>query len=117
MRRTHKPVHKCYDCPLNLGERCAVYAYPHDMWHGRKKCPGYRNERMFAEWQAEEQRRSEKGDVVARKAEMKERQTEAVHEDGKLDPKHPKRSGFTKLKSAMKKKAKASKKAERRRPR
>jgi len=50
MRRTHKPVRKCYDCGLNLGDRCGVFEYPHDKWQNGHKCPGYRNEVMLQEF-------------------------------------------------------------------
>jgi hypothetical protein len=48
-----KPVRKCHDCGLNLGDHCGVYSAPRDMWH-RRNCPGYRNEEMLARYEAEQ---------------------------------------------------------------
>lgn len=100
MRRSPKPVHECYDCPLNLGESCAVYEFPRQMWHGRKKCPGYRNEEMYQQWLAEQVRHQDKMDALQRRQEMRLRQAEAAHEDGHVNPKRPERSGFSEAKKA-----------------
>jgi len=51
MHRNHKPIRKCHNCPLNLGDRCAIYESPHDQWHDKDKCPGYMNEVLLAEYE------------------------------------------------------------------
>jgi hypothetical protein len=38
MRRTRKPVHKCYSCLLNLGDHCWLYKYPRGQWRSGKTC-------------------------------------------------------------------------------
>lgn len=46
MHKTAKPVRKCRDCKLNLGDRCGVFANPHEEWeHG--KCRGFGNEDLY----------------------------------------------------------------------
>ena len=52
-KRNQKPVRKCHDCELNLGDRCGVYSVPKEMWHHRR-CPGYQNQEMFRQYQAEQ---------------------------------------------------------------
>jgi len=41
MRRNAKPVRRCYSCPLNLGDRCWLYAYPRGQWRGDRRCAAY----------------------------------------------------------------------------
>ncbi|MFO7870843.1 MAG: hypothetical protein R6V03_05370 [Kiritimatiellia bacterium] len=41
MRRSEKPVRKCYSCPLNLGDHCWLYAYPRGQWRNRRKCSAF----------------------------------------------------------------------------
>jgi hypothetical protein len=38
MRRSRKPVRKCYSCPLNLGDHCWLYKYPRGQWRPGKRC-------------------------------------------------------------------------------
>ncbi|NQT93263.1 MAG: hypothetical protein HQ559_10915 [Lentisphaerae bacterium] len=38
MRRSAKPVRRCYSCPLNLGDHCWLYAYPRGQWRGDRRC-------------------------------------------------------------------------------
>ncbi|MCX7590824.1 MAG: hypothetical protein N2255_04265 [Kiritimatiellae bacterium] len=52
MKPSPKPVRECHDCGLNLGDRCAIYPVPRMMWHHRE-CPGYKNEEMLRQYQAE----------------------------------------------------------------
>lgn len=49
MRRSAKPVRKCHPCPLNLGDRCWVYASPRDQWRNRS-CPGFSSEDLAAQY-------------------------------------------------------------------
>jgi hypothetical protein len=50
MKVNHKPVRKCHDCGLNLGDRCAVFDVPRERWHHRP-CMGYKNEEMLRQYQ------------------------------------------------------------------
>ena len=52
-KQSPKPIRECHDCGLNLGDHCGVYAVPRAMWHHRS-CPGYKNEAMLAEYEAEQ---------------------------------------------------------------
>jgi hypothetical protein len=52
MHHNAKPVRKCVGCGLNLRDKCGVFADPHAMWHGRRVCPGFGNEKMLAEYEA-----------------------------------------------------------------
>jgi len=49
MKRTGKPVRKCYKCLLNLGDQCWLYAYPRGQWRG-KRCTGFENEAAYEEY-------------------------------------------------------------------
>ena len=55
MKRNQKPVRKCGACGLDFGDHCGVYESPRDMWHHRS-CPGYKNEDMLRQYQAEQTR-------------------------------------------------------------
>jgi hypothetical protein len=57
MHLSAKPVRKCHGCGLNLGDRCGVFENPRLMWERHAACPGYRNEKMLAEYQVAEARR------------------------------------------------------------
>ncbi|MFQ5963766.1 MAG: hypothetical protein ACE5KZ_05730 [Candidatus Scalinduaceae bacterium] len=46
MNRNGKTVRKCYGCILNLGDRCAVYEYPHERWH-HSKCSNYDDKELY----------------------------------------------------------------------
>jgi len=80
MKRTHKPAHKCHSCGLNLGDRCAVYEYPHDMWEHHKHCPGFNNEEMLKKYQEEETRHRENEKKKKRREEAKKDRTESHHQ-------------------------------------
>jgi len=73
--RTHKPVRKCHDCGLNLGDHCGVYPVPRDMWHHRS-CPGYKNEEMRREYEAEQARHPEAPTKAMRREVARRRDTE-----------------------------------------
>ena len=56
MRHTRKPVHRCHACLLNLGDHCWLYEDPHSQWHDHRRCSGFQNEEVYAqfrEWQQE----------------------------------------------------------------
>ena len=55
MKRDCRPVRKCHNCGLNLGDRCAVYPVPREKWH-HGLCPGYNNEEMVRQYEAEQAR-------------------------------------------------------------
>jgi len=76
MRRTRKPVRKCRGCGLNLGDRCARFEFPHDMWHNHRKCPGYMNEQMLKEYQEEQAKKQLRTSKEMRRQVMKQRSTE-----------------------------------------
>ena len=85
MHRTHKPVRKCHGCPLSLGERCAVYEFPHDQWHSKVKCPGYMNQAMLAEHEARMAKEKSDHGRADRRSKTKRAQTEP-HYTGRRDP-------------------------------
>jgi hypothetical protein len=54
MRRTNKPVRKCYTCPLNLGDRCWIHEFPRGQWRHDRTCPTFDDPRAherFRAWQ------------------------------------------------------------------
>ncbi len=55
MHKTGKPVHRCHDCPLNLGKQCAIFDDPHAMWQ-KGKCSGYKNQELYERYQNDLQR-------------------------------------------------------------
>jgi hypothetical protein len=81
MKRTHKPVHKCHKCGLNLGDRCGVYEYPHDMWHhDHRRCPGYKNEEMLKRYQEQQAKHPPDSKKKERREVAKKRDTESHHQ-------------------------------------
>ncbi|MBM4047090.1 MAG: hypothetical protein FJ279_18465 [Planctomycetes bacterium] len=95
MHRTHKPVRKCHGCGLNLGDRCAVYEYPHDQWHNGRNCPGYKNEAMLREYLEYQAKHPPKEAKVRRQEAQKLRATESHHQGlpipGRTRPATPRR--------------------------
>jgi hypothetical protein len=47
---SQKPVHQCYTCLLNLGDRCWLYRYPRGQWRGRRRCPAVGDEAVYREF-------------------------------------------------------------------
>ena len=45
MHKTPKPVRKCHRCPLNLGDRCAVFSNPRKQWDSGT-CRGLQDEAL-----------------------------------------------------------------------
>jgi hypothetical protein len=82
MHTTCKPVRKCNGCGLNFRDHCGVFDNPHDMWHSsRKKCSGYGNDVMLAEYEAREAKKQVKEKKEQRKVEARERQA-TQHQNG-----------------------------------
>lgn len=52
-KRTRKPIRKCHDCGLNLGDHCGVYPDPKKMWNHRS-CRGYKNKDILSQYEAEQ---------------------------------------------------------------
>ena len=78
MKRSRKPVRKCHGCGLNLGDRCGVYEFPHDMWHHRS-CPGFNNQEQLKEFLERQEKQ--------RLDERKERRREAARQKA-CEPHH-----------------------------
>ncbi len=58
-----KPVRKCHACPLNLGDRCWHFATPRDQWRAGRRCAGFDNATLQAEfrlWQKRPQVKTRK---------------------------------------------------------
>jgi hypothetical protein len=56
MRRSRKPVRKCYSCLLNLGDHCWLYKYPRGQWRSGKACRAADDvniKREFERWKKE----------------------------------------------------------------
>jgi hypothetical protein len=85
-RNASHPVRKCGKCKLNLKTSCGVFDNPHDLWHGRKMCPGYMNEGLYQLYLSNQQRAISqavsKQSVLVRRAVTRLRQTE-THHDGR----------------------------------
>lgn len=81
MNTNNKPVRKCHDCKLNLGDRCAVYDNPHDKWHNAK-CSGYNNPELIKKHNEELKKYKDKHKIPDenRKIGAKARQTEEHHQ-------------------------------------
>jgi len=52
MKRSWKPVRKCYTCLLNQGDHCWLYKYPRGQWQHGKRCPGFENETVYEQFRA-----------------------------------------------------------------
>ena len=80
MHRNGKPVRKCHGCGLNFRDHCGVYDNPHEQWSHHRRCPGYMNEKMLADYEAN--RAGLQGDPKRekRKAVAKKRKTESHHD-------------------------------------
>jgi hypothetical protein len=66
MRISRKPVHACYSCLLNLGDRCWLYRYPRGQWRGERRCPAFENDAVYEEF-----RRSQKQPTVKTRKELR----------------------------------------------
>ena len=79
MKRTSKPVRNCHGCGLNLGDHCALYDSPHEMWR-RRKCPGFGNEELLREYEENQARHEERQAKQKRREVARERDTEDHHQ-------------------------------------
>lgn len=79
MNRNRKPVRKCRGCDLNFHDHCGLYDNPHEMWHNRRRCPGYMNEELLAEYQAREAKLKADAPKQIRKAVAGQRRSEPHH--------------------------------------
>jgi len=83
MKRTNKPVRKCHDCGLNLGDHCGMYPVPKKMWQ-RHSCPGYKNEDMLSQYEAEQAKHPPDAAKEMRREVAKQRASEA-HRQGRME--------------------------------
>ena len=81
MHRSAKPVRKCNGCGLSFRDHCGVYDNPHEQWRDHRHCPGYKNEKMLAEYKAHAAGGRTDPRKEKRKEIAKERKT-APHLDG-----------------------------------
>ena len=79
MKVNHKPVRKCHDCGLNLGDRCALFDAPREKWQHRS-CIGYKNEEMLREFQEQQARHAANPRKETRRAVARERASEPHHQ-------------------------------------
>ncbi len=86
MHRNRKPVRKCNGCGLNFWDRCGVFENPHKQWEGRKKCPGYANKELLAEYEAEQVRKRDDPRRNKRKKEARQEHTENHHDGDRHVP-------------------------------
>lgn len=75
MKPSHKPVRRCHDCGLNLGDRCALFDVPRERWRHRP-CIGYRNEQMLREYLEHRERHPENRRKERRRALARQRAAE-----------------------------------------
>jgi len=87
MHKSAKPVRKCHNCDLNLGQRCGLFADPHKQWQSGK-CRGYLNPELYQQYLANRDRRLEKGQAAERRERAKKARTEP-HHDGTLAHRTP----------------------------
>ena len=76
MHRTRKPVRKCHGCGLNFRDHCGAYDDPHEIWHSHRRCPGFMNEKMLAEYQARMERKQKNAKREQRRSAAKQRDAE-----------------------------------------
>jgi len=79
MKGKHKPIRKCHGCGLNLGDHCATYEFPREMWHHRS-CPGYKNEEKLREYETELARHPPNQKKQMRREVAKRRASEPHHQ-------------------------------------
>jgi hypothetical protein len=75
MKVNHKPVRKCHDCGLNLGDRCALFDVPRERWNHRP-CLGYKNEEMLRQYLEQQVKRPANPRKESRRALARLRATE-----------------------------------------
>ena len=50
MHLSKKPVRKCTGCRLNFRDHCGVFENPREVWEKHRVCPGYKNEKLLAQY-------------------------------------------------------------------
>ncbi len=81
MHRNGKPVRKCHGCPLNLRDRCGAYDSPHDQWHNKKMCSGYKNAALVEQYEARLAQASCEPEHERRPTALKSGRTASHHQD------------------------------------
>ena len=87
MHQSPKPVRKCHACPLNLGDRCAVFPDPHQRWKAGK-CKGFKNDRLYQKYVEDQARHPADPRKVSRRQRARQAKAEP-HHDGTLAHKTP----------------------------
>jgi len=82
MHRSRKPVRKCHGCGLNLGDHCGVFEWPHDMWRNHRRCPGYMNQELLAEYRARQERAPRKNPKKEKRKQVAKVRHTTTHLDG-----------------------------------
>jgi len=80
MHQSRKPTRKCNACGLNFRNHCGVYNNPHEQWQKHRRCPGYMNEKLLAEYQARQAAAQDNARKAKRKALAKQRHSESHHD-------------------------------------
>jgi len=80
VHKTRKPVRKCHDCKLNLGDRCGVFENPHEQWkHGN--CHGFGNDELCRQY-AEEQAKHPPDEGKEKRRELAKEAKSETHHSG-----------------------------------
>jgi hypothetical protein len=79
-----KPIGKCKGCPLNLKQRCGIFARPGRMW-AKGKCRGYKSEKLYARYVEQQARFHAKTPKDLRREGARRRKAEP-HYDGIVNP-------------------------------
>jgi len=74
-KKNQKPVRRCHNCGLNLGDHCGVYPDPREMWHHRA-CPGFQNQEMLREYEAKQAKKPADHARERRQETAKQRESE-----------------------------------------
>lgn len=82
MMKWQKPVRKCNDCKLNLGDRCAIFENPRDKWH-HGRCSGHNNPEVIKKYEEDLAKHPPKETKEKRKIVAKKRGT-TEHHQGKI---------------------------------
>lgn len=83
MRQNRKPIRRCYTCLLNRGDHCWGYRFPWTQWTGRRKCPAFENEEIYAQFRAwQKQATVKSGREIRREAHVKRKPEPVPYLDG-----------------------------------
>jgi len=81
MRRSQKPVKKCYTCLLNRGDHCWLYRYPRGQWSSGRRCPAFENEAVYEDYRRWLKRPSIKTRKQLRREFFRRRRRTELHRD------------------------------------